>query len=51
MITLGQGITVGQGIQIGDAPVAFTYFFVTEDGNNYLITQDNNNNFVELIYA
>tara|TARA_R110000868_G_scaffold310319_1_gene571540 strand:- start:329 stop:484 length:156 start_codon:yes stop_codon:yes gene_type:complete len=49
MIVIEQGISIGQGIQIGDRPVlAETLFFVTEDGANFLISQDGNN-FVEFI--
>ena len=51
MIVIENGITVENGITIGPVPVLLpTLFFVTEDGANFLISQDSNN-FVETIYV
>jgi hypothetical protein len=51
MIVIENGITVENGITIGPVPVFLvTNFFVTQDGANFLITQDNNN-LVEQTYV
>jgi hypothetical protein len=51
MIVIENGITIENGIIIGPVPVFLvTYNFVTEDGANFLITQDSNN-LVEQIYV